>query len=155
MQTHRRLAGGKELVKPGKVFLCGFRVGRTFLSAAVDVGSWFLAFDPCSVALGAGRKPPNSPNPYAFFTNILIRSKDALGRDSPVYYRRLEDKIRYLCSLAVTAKNEDAWLILSELRILIRQQIEHLRTIAAGKLSGAREFVERRSDQDPPQNLPE
>jgi hypothetical protein len=72
-----------------------------------------------------------------------------------VYYRRLEDKIRYLCSLAVAAKNDDAWLILSELRILIRQQIEHLRMVAAGKLSGARELVERRSERKPPHNLPE
>jgi len=67
-----------------------------------------------------------------------------------VYYRRLEDKIRHLCSLAVDAKNDDAWLILSELRILLRQHIEHLRMVAAGKLSGAREFVERRTDRKPP-----
>jgi hypothetical protein len=87
--------------------------------------------------------------------DILLRSEDALGRACCVYYRRLEDKIRHLCSLAVAAKNEDAWLILSELRILLRQQIEHLRMVAAGKLFGAREFVERRSDRDPPQNLPE
>jgi hypothetical protein len=59
--------------------------------------------------------------------------------------RRLEDKIRQLCSLAVEAKNEDAWLILSELRILIHQHIERLRAVAADELSGAREFVERRS----------
>ena len=53
-----------------------------------------------------------------------------------VYYRRLEDKIRHLCSLAVDAKNEDAWLILSELRILLSQHVEHLRTVAAGKSFG-------------------
>lgn len=114
------------------------------MSGAVDV-RWFLG--------RRHRKIP--PNLYVFFTNILLRSEDALGRDSPVYYRRLEDKIRHLCSLAVAAKNEDAWLILSELRILLRQQIEHLRMVAAGKLSGAREFMERRSDRDPPQKLPE
>lgn len=72
-----------------------------------------------------------------------------------MYYRRLEDKIRHLCSLAVAAKNDDAWLILSELRILIRQQIDYLRMVAAGKLSGAREFMERRSDLQPPRKLPE
>jgi hypothetical protein len=42
-------------------------------------------------------------------------------------------------------------MILSELRILIRQHIEHLRMIAAGKLSGEREFAERRND---PPELP-
>jgi len=99
--------------------------------------------------------PKNSPNPYDFFTDILLRSADALGLARCVYYRRLEDKSRYLCSLAVAAKDEDAWLILSELRILLRQHVKHLRTVAAGKLSGAREFLERRSDRDPPQNLPE
>jgi hypothetical protein len=64
--------------------------------------------------------------------------------------RRLEDKIRYLCALATVANDDDAWLLLSELRILITQHIEHLRKVAAGKLAGAVEFVERRSDSDTP-----
>ena len=72
-----------------------------------------------------------------------------------MHLRRLEDKIRRLCSLAVEAKNDDAWIVLSELRILIRQHVDHLRIVAAGKLSGAREFAERRSDQKPPQKLSE
>jgi len=59
--------------------------------------------------------------------------------------RRLEEKIQHLCTLATKVKDEDAWLILSELRTLLSQDIEHLRTVAAGKLSGTREFVERRS----------
>lgn len=59
-------------------------------------------------------------------------------------YRRLEDKIRRLCLLATTATDEDAWLILSELRVLLRQHVENLRAMAAGKLPGAKEFVERR-----------
>ena len=59
-------------------------------------------------------------------------------------YRRLEDKIRQVCLLATTATDEDAWLIMSELRLLLQQHVEHLRTVAAGKLSGSREFVERR-----------
>ena len=62
--------------------------------------------------------------------------------------RRLEDKIRHLCTLARDAKDGDAWLILSELRILLHQHVEHLRVVAAGKLSGTREFVERRSDRN-------
>jgi hypothetical protein len=70
-----------------------------------------------------------------------------------VFYRRLEDKIRHLCVLATAAKNEDAWLVMSELRLLIRQHVAHLRLVAAGKLSGAREFVERRAGQTPPGKL--
>ncbi len=57
-------------------------------------------------------------------------------------YRRLEDKIRHLCALATEAKDEDAWLILSELRILLSQHVEHLRMVAAAKIRGAREFAE-------------
>jgi hypothetical protein len=63
--------------------------------------------------------------------------------------RRLEDKIRQPCALATAAKDDDAWLILSELRTLISQHIEHLRMIVAGKFSGKREFLERRSDGNP------
>ena len=59
--------------------------------------------------------------------------------------RRLEDKIRHLCALAMVAKDEDAWLILSELRILHGQHIERLRMIAVARLSGIEQFVERRS----------
>jgi len=58
--------------------------------------------------------------------------------------RRLEDQIRHLCALAAVANDDDAWLYLSELRILLGQHIEHLRMVAAGKLSGTREFLERR-----------
>jgi hypothetical protein len=62
--------------------------------------------------------------------------------------RRLEDKIRHLCALAALASDEDAWLILSELRILLRQHIDHLRAVAAAKLSGAREVAERRDSSE-------
>jgi hypothetical protein len=61
--------------------------------------------------------------------------------------RRLEDKIRHVCSLATVAESHDAWLILSELRTLLHQHIEHLRMVAAGKISGKREFMERRLDR--------
>jgi hypothetical protein len=61
-----------------------------------------------------------------------------------VHNRRLEDKIRHLCALAALANDEDAWLILSELRVLLRQHIDQLRTVAAAKLSGAKEVAERR-----------
>jgi hypothetical protein len=59
--------------------------------------------------------------------------------------RRLEDKIRHLCALAKDAKDDDAWLILSELRTLLRQHIEYMRMVAATQVQGAREFLERRS----------
>jgi hypothetical protein len=68
-----------------------------------------------------------------------------------VHQKRLEDKIRHLCVLSITATDDDAWLILSELRLLIRQHIEHVRMIAAGQLSGEREFTERRADRRPPE----
>jgi hypothetical protein len=61
--------------------------------------------------------------------------------------RRLEDKIRNLCALAKDAKDNDAWLILSELRTLLRQHIEHLRMVAASQVQGAGDFLERRSQQ--------
>jgi hypothetical protein len=61
--------------------------------------------------------------------------------------RRLEDKIRHLCALAKGAKDDDAWLILSELRTLLRQHIEHMRMVAASQVHGAREFLERRSQE--------
>ena len=61
--------------------------------------------------------------------------------------RRLEDKIRNLCALAKDAKDNDAWLILSELRTLLRQHIEHLRMVAASQVQGTGDFLERRSQQ--------
>jgi len=70
-----------------------------------------------------------------------------LSTNIEVPSRRLEDKIRHLCILATVAKDGDAWLILSELRLLIRQHIDHLRMVAAGKLSGAREGLELALDQ--------
>jgi hypothetical protein len=66
--------------------------------------------------------------------------------------RRLEDKIRHLCALATAANDEDAWLLLSELRLLITQHIEHFRIAAAANFSGAVDFVERRSDATREQN---
>ena len=68
--------------------------------------------------------------------------------------RRLEDKIRHICALARFANDDDAWLLLSELRVLISQHIEHVRMAAAGKLSGAAKFIERRSDSNSQQTPP-
>ena len=78
----------------------------------------------------------------------LVRPSDTYTPPSSrlklVPSRRLEDKIRHLCALATMTNDDDAWLVLSELRILLSQHIEHLRAVAAGKLSGEREFAERR-----------
>jgi hypothetical protein len=86
---------------------------------------------------------------YAFFIKSLVKSPVAIGRVDLVPHRRLEDKIRHLCALSATATDENAWIILSELRLLIRQHTERLRMVAAGKLSGEREFTERRIDRRP------
>lgn len=61
--------------------------------------------------------------------------------------RRLEDKIRQLCALARVANDDDAWLILSELRVLHSQHIERLRIIAGAGFLGDNSFVERRRPQ--------
>jgi hypothetical protein len=73
----------------------------------------------------------------------------ALLKIGTVLSRRLEDKIRHLCTLAMCANDGDAWLILSELRTLLQQHVDHLRMVAAEKLSGRREFLERRVDRTP------
>ena len=93
----------------------------------------------------AGHRPYPHPELrarlYGFVMRILAGSPIAMD---PVPHRRREDKIRNLCALSATATDENAWIILSELRLLIRQNTEHLRMVAAGKLSGEREFTERR-----------
>jgi hypothetical protein len=93
---------------------------------------------------------------YAFLTQGLVAlpSADSTAPQSHVLDRRLEDKIRYLCSLAKVAKDDDAWLLLSELRVLLAQHVEHFRMVAANKLSGAAPFVERRSDSEGQENQP-
>jgi|SRR5579859_77546 len=84
----------------------------------------------------------NQGTKYSVFP--IHPDRQTLLRVLKVFSRRLEDKIRQLCVLAKDTNDDDAWLILSELRILLQQHIEHLRVVAAGKLSGTREFVERR-----------
>jgi hypothetical protein len=54
----------------------------------------------------------------------------------------------------MVADSDDAWLILSELRTLIHEHVQRVRTVAAGKLSGKREFFERRSNDNPPKHPP-
>jgi hypothetical protein len=54
----------------------------------------------------------------------------------------------------MAADSADAWLILSELRTLIHEHIQHLRAVAPGRLSGTREFVERRCHDQPLKHSP-
>ena len=82
-----------------------------------------------------------------FLYEVLIDWVQA-SASTPVLNRRFEDKIRHLCALAAVTKDDDAWLLLSELRILITQHIQNLRVGILGKLSGTAAFVERRQ-QDP------
>ena len=69
----------------------------------------------------------------------------------PVPCRRLEDKIQFVCALAVTAQNNDAWLFLPDLRVLLRQHTTSLRAATAAKLSGSTDFIERRSPRQSPE----
>jgi len=83
-----------------------------------------------------------------------LATSDSTAPQFHVLDRRLEDKIRHLCSLAKVAKDDDAWLFLSELRVLLAQHVEHFRMLAANKLSGAEAFIERRSDANRQENQP-
>jgi hypothetical protein len=71
--------------------------------------------------------PEYSSYLYAFLMQGLLAlpSADSTAPQSHVLDPRLEDKIRHLCSLAKVAKDDDAWLLLSELRVLLAQHVEH------------------------------
>jgi hypothetical protein len=59
--------------------------------------------------------------------------------------RRLDDRIRELCTKAVAAKDpEEVNLILSELRATIRQYMQRLKTHSVAILSGRRDFPHER-----------
>lgn len=73
-----------------------------------------------------------------------------LPKPFPMLGRRLEDKIRYVCVVAMAARDDDAWLFLSELRVLLCQHAAKIRAAAAAKMSGKTIFVERRSERDMP-----
>ena len=49
-------------------------------------------------------------------------------------HRRLEDRIRELCSLALTAQESELDAILSALRSTLREHVERLRRLAAARL---------------------
>ena len=57
--------------------------------------------------------------------------------------RRLEDRIRELCAMAVTAEEPELERILSELQSALREHTERLRRLAAAKLTTLDENARR------------
>ena len=51
-------------------------------------------------------------------------------------YRRLEDRIRELCSKAVSSDDSEFPSVMSELRFAMREHIEQIRTMAVRQLAG-------------------
>jgi hypothetical protein len=49
--------------------------------------------------------------------------------------RRLEDRIRELCAMAVRSEQPELEIILSELQAALREHTERLRRLAAAKLT--------------------
>ena len=56
--------------------------------------------------------------------------------------RRLEDRIRELCALAVAAEDPELEMVLAELQAALRQHTERLRRMAAAKLTMLDEDVQ-------------
>jgi hypothetical protein len=59
--------------------------------------------------------------------------------------RRLDDRIRHLCTRVPAASNEELEEILQELLGAVHEKIEHLRTLTANQLLGRRPPKERRA----------
>ena len=57
--------------------------------------------------------------------------------------RRLEDRIRELCAMAVRAEEPELEIVLSELRSALREHTERLRRLAAAKLTTLDENVQQ------------
>jgi len=55
-----------------------------------------------------------------------------------VPYRRLEDRIRDLCSKAIASDDSEFASVMSELRSAMREHIEKIRTLAVRQLAGER-----------------
>jgi hypothetical protein len=58
-------------------------------------------------------------------------------------FRRLEDRIRELCAMAVTAEQPELEIILAELQSALREHTERLRRLAAAKLTMLDENVQQ------------
>ena len=53
-------------------------------------------------------------------------------------YRRLEDRIRELCSKAVASDDSEFASVMSELRSAMREHIDKIRTLAVRQVAGER-----------------
>jgi hypothetical protein len=62
--------------------------------------------------------------------------------------RRLEDKIRELCSRSITAR-EDEISIISDLKVALREHVERIRNVVARTNFANGLRLERRSTQSP------
>jgi len=69
------------------------------------------------------------------------------GRTLEPMLRRLEDRIRYLCRKALTARDDDLGALFSELRSALHEHANRLRQLAALNLIIAKQALlsERRS----------
>jgi hypothetical protein len=56
--------------------------------------------------------------------------------------RRLEDRIRELCALAVAAEDPELEIVLAQLQAALREHTERLRRMAAAKLTMLDEDVQ-------------
>lgn len=59
--------------------------------------------------------------------------------------RRLDDRIRHLCTQITEASNEDLDVVLQELLGAIHEKIERLRSLAASQLLAGKSAKDRRA----------
>jgi hypothetical protein len=71
-----------------------------------------------------------------------MRTYEHLWQHGPML-RRLEDRIRELCAMAVTAEEPELKIILSDLQSALREHTERLRRLAAAKLTTLDENARR------------
>jgi len=72
------------------------------------------------------------------YTNYLFKGQypsddETISRHAP--RRRLDDRIRDLCSQVVRANDRQFQQLLDELKVALREHINHLRKLAAAKLA--------------------
>ena len=69
---------------------------------------------------------------------MLYRKRQNAVALCRVPYRRLEDRIRDLCSKAIASDDSEFASVMSELRSAMREHIEKIRTLAVRQLAGER-----------------
>jgi hypothetical protein len=62
-----------------------------------------------------------------------------------MHSRRLDDRIRYLCSQITAASDGELEKLLQELLSAVHEKIEHLRTLTTNQFLGRRPPKERRA----------